>query len=34
MIATWSFNPISAGVELVAGYVLAVAVILAVLFTD
>jgi len=32
MLATWSFNPISAGVELVAGYAAAVIVILAILF--
>ena len=32
MIATWSLNPLSAGVELVVGYVAAVAVILAILF--
>lgn len=33
MIATWSFNPVSAGAALAAGYLLAVAVILAILFT-
>jgi len=32
MLATWSFNPVSAGIELVAGYAVAVMVILAVLF--
>ncbi len=32
MLATWSFNPISAGVELVAAYAAAVIVILAILF--
>ena len=32
MLATWSFNPISAGIELAAGYIAAVAVILAILF--
>jgi len=32
MLATWSFNPLSAGIELVAGYAAAVIVILAILF--
>ncbi len=32
MLATWSFNPLSAGVGLVTGYVAAVAVVLAILF--
>ena len=32
MLATWSLNPLSAGVEMVVGYVLAVAGILAILF--
>ena len=32
MIATWSFNPLSAGLGLVFGYLAAVAVILAILF--
>lgn len=32
MLATWSLNPLSAGIELVVGYVAAVAVILAILF--
>ncbi|MFA7009488.1 MAG: NADH-quinone oxidoreductase subunit A [Elusimicrobiales bacterium] len=32
VLATWSLNPLSAGLEMVAGYVVAVAVILAVLF--
>ncbi|MCX5785168.1 MAG: NADH-quinone oxidoreductase subunit A [Elusimicrobia bacterium] len=32
MIATWSFNPISAGIALVVGYLVAIAVILAILF--
>ena len=32
MIATWSFNPLSAGIGLVFGYIAAVAVILAILF--
>ena len=32
MIATWSFNPISAGIVLVVGYLVAIAVILAILF--
>ena len=32
MLATWSFNPLSAGIELVGGYLAAVAVILAILF--
>ena len=34
MLATWSFNPLSAGIGLVFGYVAAVAVILAILFVD
>ncbi|HAF94680.1 MAG: hypothetical protein A2X34_08435 [Elusimicrobia bacterium GWC2_51_8] len=34
MIATWSFNPGSAGPWLVAGYLMSVAVILAILFVD
>ena len=34
MLATWSFNPMSAGIGLVFGYVAAVAVILAILFVD
>jgi hypothetical protein len=34
MLATWSFNPLSAGIGLVAGYLLAVGVILAILFVD
>jgi NADH-quinone oxidoreductase subunit A len=32
MLATWSFNPSSAGLPLVGGYIAAVAVILAILF--
>ena len=32
MLATWSLNPMSAGIEMVVGYVLSVAVILAILF--
>jgi len=32
MLATWSFNPLSAGVELAVGYAAAVMVILAILF--
>ncbi|HAH32551.1 MAG TPA: hypothetical protein DCL44_09595 [Elusimicrobia bacterium] len=32
MVATWSFNPISAGIGLVIGYLTAVAIILAILF--
>ena len=32
MLATWSFNPVSAGLELVLGYVVSVGVILAILF--
>ncbi|OGS06689.1 MAG: hypothetical protein A2270_05340 [Elusimicrobia bacterium RIFOXYA12_FULL_51_18] len=32
MLATWSLNPLSAGLEMVVGYVAAVAVILAILF--
>ena len=32
MLATWSLNPLSAGLELVIGYLAAVAVILAILF--
>ncbi len=32
MLATWSFNPLSAGIELVGGYIAAVVVILAILF--
>jgi NADH:ubiquinone oxidoreductase subunit 3 (subunit A) len=32
MLATWSFNPVSAGMSLVLGYVAAVGVILAILF--
>jgi len=32
MLATWSFNPLSAGIGLVAGYIAAVVVILAILF--
>ncbi len=32
MLATWSFNPASAGVELVIGYAVSVMVILAILF--
>ena len=32
MLATWSLNSLSAGIELVVGYVAAVAVILAILF--
>jgi NADH-quinone oxidoreductase subunit A len=32
MLATWSLNPLSAGLEMVVGYVVAVAVILAILF--
>ena len=32
MLATWSLNPLSAGLDLVVGYVAAVAVILAILF--
>ncbi|HBW23639.1 MAG: hypothetical protein A2X28_03255 [Elusimicrobia bacterium GWA2_56_46] len=32
MLATWSLNPFSAGIELVAGYVAAVGIILAILF--
>lgn len=32
MLATWSFNPLSAGIELVGAYAAAVAVILAILF--
>ena len=34
MLATWSLNSLSVGVELVVGYVAAVAVILAILFVD
>lgn len=34
MLATWSFNPLSAGIGLVFGYLAAVAVILAILFVD
>ncbi len=32
MLATWSFNPLSAGIELVGAYAAAVVVILAILF--
>ncbi|MBI5745029.1 MAG: NADH-quinone oxidoreductase subunit A [Elusimicrobia bacterium] len=32
MLATWSFNPGSAGIELVGGYIAAVVVILTILF--
>ncbi|HBB66879.1 MAG TPA: hypothetical protein DCZ93_06205 [Elusimicrobia bacterium] len=32
MLATWSFNPVSAGIELVIGYAVSVMVILAILF--
>ncbi|HCC48191.1 MAG TPA: hypothetical protein DEQ38_08795 [Elusimicrobia bacterium] len=32
MLATWSFNPLSAGIELVGAYAAAVIVILAILF--
>jgi NADH-quinone oxidoreductase subunit A len=32
VLATWSLNPLSAGLEMVVGYVAAVAVILAILF--
>lgn len=32
MLATWSFNPLSAGIEMVAAYLAAVVVILAILF--
>jgi len=32
VIATWSLNPLSAGLEMVSGYLISVAVILAVLF--
>ena len=32
MLATWSINPLSAGLEMVVGYVIAVAGILAILF--
>jgi NADH-quinone oxidoreductase subunit A len=32
MLATWSFNPMSAGLGLVGGYIAAVVVILAILF--
>ena len=32
MLATWSFNPVSAGLALVAGYAVSVMVILAILF--
>ncbi len=32
MLATWSLNPLGAGIEMVVGYVAAVAVILAILF--
>jgi NADH:ubiquinone oxidoreductase subunit 3 (subunit A) len=32
MLATWSFNPLSAGIELVVAYAAAVIVILAILF--
>jgi NADH-quinone oxidoreductase subunit A len=32
MLATWSFNPMSAGIGLVGGYLAAVGVILAILF--
>lgn len=32
MIATWSLNPVSLGIEYAAGYILSVAVILAILF--
>lgn len=32
MLATWSLNPLCAGVEMVAGYLAAVAIILAILF--
>jgi len=34
MIATWSFNPGSAGLSMVIGYLVSVAVILAILFVD
>ncbi len=34
MLATWSFNPLSAGMGLVFGYLASVAVILAILFVD
>lgn len=32
MLATWSFNPVSAGIELVIGYAVSVMIILAILF--
>lgn len=32
MLATWSFNPVSAGIELVGAYAISVMVILAILF--
>ncbi|OGR68960.1 MAG: hypothetical protein A2081_02905 [Elusimicrobia bacterium GWC2_61_19] len=34
MLATWGFNPLSSGIGLVAGYLAAVGVILAILFVD